>query len=84
MRTALGKRVPHWHIPLSIFKFLAVTGDIGKKLTGRRLPFNSDALTKLFGSAQYSLQRIQNELNFEPIYNFKKMLPEIIIHYKKQ
>ena len=78
MRNALGKRIPIWHIPLWFFKLMAGVGDLGQKIIKRRLPFNSDAMTKLFGSAQYSSERIRSELGFKPIYDLKKMLPNIV------
>jgi len=81
---ALGRRIPSWHVPLWFFKVLARIGDLGTKITRRRLPFSSDALTKLFGSAQYSSQRIQQDLHFKAGYDLEKMLPEIISAYRKQ
>ncbi len=84
MRQALGKQVPRWHVPLWFFKVLASIGDIGKKMTGRRLPFNSDAMSKLFGSAQYDSQAIQRDLGFKPNYDLQKMLPDIIAAYRNQ
>lgn len=75
---ALQKTTPRIRMPYLVFKLLALSGDIGKKLLRRRLPFDSEALNKLFGSAHYDSKRIMNELGFKPEYNFKKMLPEII------
>jgi UDP-glucose 4-epimerase len=82
MRKALGKKIPHWYIPFWIFRCLALLGDLGKKLSGMRLPFSSEALEKLFGNAQYNSTRIQRELGFKPIYNLEKMLPKIVEKYK--
>ena len=82
MRESLGKAVPSWQIPLSLFKLLAKIGDIGKKLTKRRMPFDSEALSKLFGTAHYNSERIRRDLGFKPIYDLKKMLPDIIEQYK--
>ncbi len=82
MREALGKSPPSWSVPLWIFKLLALSGDIGAKIIRRRLPFNSDTLSKLFGSAHYNSQRIQHELGFKPLYDLKKMLPIIIEQYR--
>lgn len=82
MSEALGKPVPKWHIPLFMFKLLAYIGDSIGKFTGRRMPFNSEAMGKLFGSAQYNSEQIQKELGFKPNYDFKKMLPDIVAAYK--
>jgi UDP-glucose 4-epimerase len=82
MCESLGKRIPHWQTPLLLFKLLAKIGDAGKKLTKRRMPFDSEAFSKLFGTAQYNSGRIQRELRFKPVYDLKKMLPDIVRQYK--
>jgi hypothetical protein len=46
------------------------------------LPFSSETLTKLFGSAAYNSQRIQNEIGFKPIYNLNALLPDIVATYR--
>jgi nucleoside-diphosphate-sugar epimerase len=79
---SLQKPIPRWHVPLWVFKLLALMGDIAKKWLKRRLPFDSDAMKKLFGSAQYNSKKIEHELGFKPQYDFKKMLPKIIEKYK--
>ena len=84
MKQALGKHVPNWSIPLWVFKSLATIGDIGYAVIRRRLPFNSDAMDKLFGSAQYSSSRIKQDLGFEPRYHLENMLPQIIAAYRSQ
>jgi UDP-glucose 4-epimerase len=80
--SALGKRVPKWHLPFFIFKILGHLGDAGAKILRRRLPFSSETLTKLFGSAAYNSQRIQNEVGFKPIYNLSALLPDIVATYR--
>lgn len=82
MRQALGKSPSKWYIPLWAFKCLALAGDIGSSILKRRMPFNSDSMTKLFGSASYSSQRIQQDLGFKPADTLEKMLPRIIDAYK--
>lgn len=81
--TGLGRSMPRWRIPLWIFKYLAWMGDQGERFLRRRLPFNSEAFQKLFGSSQYSSLRIQLELGFCPKYSLAKMLPEIIRIYRE-
>lgn len=82
MLQGLGKQIPKWHMPLFIFKLLALIGDHVGKLMGRRMPFNSEALSKLFGSAQYNSEQIQKELGFRPHDDLSKALPEIIADYR--
>lgn len=84
MREALGKQIPNWHVPLLCFNILAFLGDTASKIFGRNMPFGSEALSKLFGSAHFSSVRIQKELGFAPIYDFRKMLPYIIKQYRVQ
>ncbi len=79
---ALGKRVPKWHLPFFMFKILGYLGDAGAKVLRRRLPFSSETLTKLFGSAAYNSQRIQTEVGFKPIYNLTALLPDIVATYR--
>lgn len=78
MREGLGKPVQKWGIPLFFFKALAFVGDIGYALFNKRMPFNSEMLKKIVGSACYNSSRIESELGFVPGYDFKKMLPFII------
>lgn len=84
MREALGKSAAKWHVPLSIFHVLAKVGDFCQRILGQRFPFNSEALWKLFGSAQYNSQRIQTELGFQPKDNLKTLLPAIVATYRAQ
>jgi len=81
---ALGKSIPKWTIPLSVFKCLATMGDLGEKLLKQRLPFNSAVLAKLFNSAQYSSKLIQGELGFKPTCDLISLLPEIVLDYRKE
>jgi UDP-glucose 4-epimerase len=78
MCQALGKQIPKWSIPHWCFKVIAGIGDFGKKLMRRRMPFDSEVLSKLFGSAHYNSNRIQEELGFKPIDNLNTVLPKII------
>jgi UDP-glucose 4-epimerase len=84
MRKALGKSIPKWHLPLSGFKLLGMLGDAGQKILRRRLPFNSESMQKLFDSAAYNSQLIQQELGFKPKDTLAKCLPEMIATYRLQ
>ena len=79
---ALGKKIPRWFIPVSFFKCLAYMGDVSKKISGRRLFFDSEMLTKLFDSAYFCDARIQHDLAFHPIDDLEKMLPSIVKTYR--
>lgn len=84
MRKALGKAIPKWHLPLSGFKFLGLLGDMGEKILKKRLPFNTESMVKLFDSAAYNSQLIQNELGFKPKDTLSKCLPEMVATYRLQ
>jgi UDP-glucose 4-epimerase len=81
---ALGKRLPKWHLPLVIFKLLGYAGDFTAKILRRRMPFNTETLKKLFGSAAYNSQRIQNEVGFIPQYDLNALLPDIVSAYRQE
>ena len=82
MRKALGRPDAAWHVPLWIFKSLAILGDQAERLIKRRLPFNSEAYDKLFGISHYSASRIQQELGFDAEYSLGDFLPEIVTAYR--
>jgi nucleoside-diphosphate-sugar epimerase len=75
---ALDKPVTRITIPCFIFKGLATIGDIIERLLSKRFIFNSDIQHKLFGSAQYSSEKIERELNFKARYTLKQALPSIV------
>jgi UDP-glucose 4-epimerase len=83
MRQALNKSIPKWHLPLAGFKMLGHIGDMAQKILRRRMPFNSESIGKLFDSAAYNSQLIQQELGFKPAFDLKKCLPDIIATYRQ-
>lgn len=78
IRAALGKSPMNASIPSSVLQALAKTGDAIGRLSGRRFPFDSDALDKLTGSAWYSSAKIERELGFTPQHNLQASLSEIV------
>jgi nucleoside-diphosphate-sugar epimerase len=79
---ALGKRVPRWHVPLSLLVVLAQSGDIASRLMKRPFPVNSGSLQKLIGSAWYSSEKISRELGYSPTITLEAALPELIAWYR--
>jgi nucleoside-diphosphate-sugar epimerase len=75
---ALDKPVPHWTIPVAMLRVLAKVGDGIGRVRGRRFMFDSDSLDKLVGSANYSSEKIQRELGFQPAWNLRSALPGIV------
>lgn len=84
MLRALGKPRPKWTVPYHVFKYLAKIGDILERQFQRNIPFNSEKLDKLFGTAAYSSRRIESELHFSPQDTFETLLPSIVSHYRKE
>ena len=79
---ALHRPVPNWHLPLSVLKLLAYTGDLIGTLFGRRFIFDSDALEKLISSACYSSSKVERELGYTPAHHLQDSLPGIIARLK--
>ena len=75
---ALHKTVPRWHLPMFVMRLMGRVGDMIGSIRGRRFIFDSDALAKLTGDANYSSKKIEKELGFKPSRNLRESLPEII------
>jgi UDP-glucose 4-epimerase len=75
---ALGRRPPRWRVPGSMLRLAAVTGDIGERLIGRRLPFDSEALRKLSEPAMFSGARIELELGYKPERSFATSVHDLV------
>jgi nucleoside-diphosphate-sugar epimerase len=54
-----------WGVPISVLRAGAVLGDVVERATNRTLPLNSEALSRLLGSACYSPACIQHELGWQ-------------------
>ena len=78
MCQALGRKIPGWSLPVPWLSFLARFGDAGGALLGKRLPFDSDALEKLIGSALYDSKLIETELGFRPTHDLAGSLGEMV------
>src|SRR3990167_5014784 len=82
MCKSLGKKIPNYGLPLWVFNFLAMSGNLIQKIKGRQLPFNNEAFKKLFSSPEYSVEKIMKDLNFKPEYDLEKALPDIVQQYR--
>lgn len=78
MRFALGLKPIQWAVPRWAFKGAALAGDAVARVTGRQMPFSSDAFEKLLGSACYHNDRIRRELGFTPATTLPSALSEIV------
>ena len=75
---ALGRQVPGWHVPGVVLASTALVGDLGERITRRRLPFDSAALAKLSAPAIYSAKKIERELGFKTKRSFATAALEVV------
>lgn len=80
---ALGKPIPRWSVPMGVLTAAARAGDLAGRIFRRRMPFDSDALAKLTGSAWYRSDLIARELGYRPLVTFEGALPELIAWYRR-
>ena len=78
IREALGKHECRWSVPLFLLKAMAIAGDAGQWLTGKKLPFDSDVLQKLTGSSVFSSEKITAELGFKARHDFPSAIKQIV------
>jgi nucleoside-diphosphate-sugar epimerase len=79
---ALGRPVPGWHVPGVVLASSALVGDLGERITRRRLPFDSAALAKLSAPAIYSAKKIERELGFKTKKTFATAARELVAQRK--
>lgn len=79
---ALGKAPSRWVVPVAALRFAAYLGDLFRRWFGCWLPFNSEVLGKLLGSAWYSNAKIQRELGFRARRTLELALPEMVQQYR--
>jgi len=77
MRQVLGKPRQHWSIPAWALRAGAGCGDVLEALCGKRVPFNSQVVDRLLGSAWYTSTRIEQELGWTPKISLNKGLQEM-------
>jgi nucleoside-diphosphate-sugar epimerase len=79
---ALGRQAPGWHVPRVALSTTALVGDLGERITGRRLPFDSATLAKLSAPAIYSAKKIERELGFKTKKTFATAARELVAQRK--
>jgi UDP-glucose 4-epimerase len=83
IRLALGRTVPRWTMPYWVIWSAAMAGTWLEKLSGRRLPLDSEGLRKLAGDAWFSSDRIRGELGFRSVHSLEKEIPSMVREYLK-
>jgi nucleoside-diphosphate-sugar epimerase len=84
MHQALGRAVPGYRLPLGLFRWAARLGDLGNRLGGAAMPWDSAAYQRLFGNARYNAARIKRELGWQPRQDFYSCLPEIVAEMRSR
>jgi UDP-glucose 4-epimerase len=79
---ALGRKPPGWHVPRVVLASTALVGDLGERITRRRLPFDSAALSKLSVPAIYSGRKIERELGFKTKKTFATAAHDVVAQRK--
>ena len=83
IRLGLGKPLPPWRIPLAVLKAAAAAGDVFGTIVRRPVPFTSQTLQKLVGSACYSVEALMRDMRYHAEYSFESAVPELIEHYRR-
>jgi UDP-glucose 4-epimerase len=78
----LGRRIKPLSIPLRLAKIAAVAGDVGHKITGKTLPFNTDMFEKLTTSLTFSSDFICEDIGFKPKFTWYNTITETINWYR--
>ena len=76
--SALGRRAPSWNFPLAPIRLAARAGDLAERLTGRRMPLDSELLDRVLGSALYDGRAIENELGFRARLRLADAIGEMV------
>ncbi len=83
IRRALGRPSPRWSVPASLLRLAARVGDSIGRIRRRPVPFDSETLDKLLGSALYSNARLVTGLGFQPRYDLFDALPGMVAEHRK-
>jgi len=75
---AMGRATPRWSVPLGALETAGRLGDVFNRLTGLSLPIHSGMVERLFGSAQFDSSLIERTLGFQPKWDLRKALPDMI------
>lgn len=75
---ALGRKPPRWSVPAWVFRCAGKLGDAWIHLSGRPAALHGAAVERLLGSARYDSSLIERTLGFEPAWNLRKALPDMV------
>lgn len=75
---ALGRPVPRWAVPPWVLRTAALTGTLGERLSGRRMPLTLDGLGKLMGDAWYSSSKLERQVGFRPRHTLETEISRLV------
>jgi UDP-glucose 4-epimerase len=78
LRSTLEMPRCSWEVPAFLLRFAAIGGDALEMLTRRRMPFDSEVLDRLLGSAWFSPARIERELGWRAKVSLADGLAEML------
>lgn len=78
LRSVLGMPRCTWSVPASMLRVAARCADGVETLSKRRMPFDSEVLDRLLGSAWYSPARIEHELGWRARVSLADGLAEMV------
>lgn len=78
LRRVYGMRPCGWSVPASLLRGAAIGGDLAEAIARRRMPFDSEVLDRLLGSAWYSPARIEQELGWRARVSLSEGLLELV------
>jgi nucleoside-diphosphate-sugar epimerase len=83
MTQALGRKVPAWHLPVSVLSIAATVGDVFQQVPGWRMPFNTEVFQRLTGSACYQAGKLRHDLCWGPRRRLHEALPDMVAAYRR-
>ena len=83
IRTAMGKPVPRWSVPVGLLRILGMAGDGCEWLLRRPAPFDSKICSRLLDSACYRSCCAEQVLGYRPAYRFEDAVPEMLACYRE-
>lgn len=79
IRMVLGYRRFPFAIPESLLRNSAATLDVIQSLSGIRVPFNGEVVSRLLDSAWYSSEKMHRRIGWQPSIRFEDGLKEMIV-----
>jgi len=78
IRRLLGKPMLYWAVPAVLLRLVGVAGDGVGALSKRPFMINSQVVSRLLDSAEYSPNRISRELGWTPSVDLEQGLREML------